>query len=582
MRIILLMSVDEASELLSAFPRIAERMGALREVGTVMRGVDVAEFGFRPFQQSYVERNDIAVLSGGANYYHDGVYAGELCPQVFPERPYYRVRGVGNVVGAHLWTVIYSWEDARGNVHRSFPSPPLSYAPGAPGEDLRIYFPTLTLTEIDGVQGSRDWTAELYRTEAGGSVFHLVAAGVPILSGSAAAVAEGEVNPVRGLSYFADNLSDPDIASRAVLYTDGNVLGNECPPASRATAIVKDRMFLASAERPNEVWASKPLEPFVAPEFSATQVLDVAEGDGPITAFGVLDDKIVIFKESDIFVIVGDGPNAQGQGTPFSLPQRVSSDVGAVRQSSVANGSFGVVFQSRKGIYRLDRGLQLTYIGFPVADVVGFNAIRSATVLEDDNLVVFSVDTGTAVAWNYLYDRWASWTNHAVQTATLWQNRLTWMTATGRGRRQNVSGYADRDATTDAALFIAMRIVTPWIKLGQVQGFKRLWKAQLLGDHVGTANIRVRVGYDYADAYTDSRTWTDAEVLAVRYHLADASATRFELGVFPTQQKIEAARFEFLAQQSSGSTSAGYRLVNLVLIAGMKGRMMPLPATANK
>ena len=102
-----------------------------------------------------------------------------------------------------------------------------------------------------------------------------------------------------------------------------------------------------------------------------------------------MDEKLVIFKESAIFYLSGDGPNNLGQQDTFIKPELVSSDIGCININSVVLTPDGLMFKSKKGIYLLSRSMQLAYIG---ANVEAFNDLKvsSAIVVPEENQVRFT------------------------------------------------------------------------------------------------------------------------------------------------------------------------------------------------
>ena len=78
-----------------------------------------------------------------------------------------------------------------------------------------------------------------------------------------------------------------------------------------------------------------------------------------------MDGRLVVFKRAVIQAITGAGPNDLGQGA-FNPPQAASTAIGTSIPGSVVAMPDGIMFQSSKGIWLLDRGLGLTYVGAPV------------------------------------------------------------------------------------------------------------------------------------------------------------------------------------------------------------------------
>jgi len=92
-------------------------------------------------------------------------------------------------------------------------------------------------------------------------------------------------------------------------------------------------------------------------EFSDVFVNNIDELGGGVTAIGAMDDKLIFFKANTKFFVYGDGPTPSGANNTFSDADRVTSDGGCVNQRSIVSTPMGLMYQSLKGIYLLDRSM---------------------------------------------------------------------------------------------------------------------------------------------------------------------------------------------------------------------------------
>ena len=226
---------------------------------------------------------------------------------------------------------------------------------------------TLRITDKENV------VINIYRTINNGTVYYQVANINGILN-------DKTVNNIN----FVDALSDEVLIGNQQLYTTGGEVENIAPPAGDVVGTYKNRLLVVPNEDPISFWYSKQVRANTPIEFNDSFVQRVPEKGGPITAFQQMDDKLLIFKQDYIFVMVGDGPSVSGVNNDFTDPQLITADAGCVDKKSVVVLPTGVIYKSQKGFYLLDRALNVKYIG---ADVESFNSysVTSAKMNETEN-----------------------------------------------------------------------------------------------------------------------------------------------------------------------------------------------------
>ena len=154
---------------------------------------------------------------------------------------------------------------------------------------------------------------------------------------------------------ITDTFSDAQILGNAILYTTGGVIEDIAAPASIASALFSNRLFLIDAEDQNLLWFSKQVIQNVPFEMSDLLTLYIAPttgaqgSTGPMTALSAMDDKLIIFKKDAIYYINGSGPDNTGANSTFSDPVFITATVGCSNPNSIVLLPHGIMFQSDKG-----------------------------------------------------------------------------------------------------------------------------------------------------------------------------------------------------------------------------------------
>ena len=292
--------------------------------------------------------------------------------------------GVG--AGTYSYVAVFEWVDQYGQRHRSKPSEPVSVTI-ASAKIVTVTVSTSDLTQRLSNLFTASVVVQLYRSLNGGVEHH-------------ATVSEGLGQSVGSVASLDDDLPDADIDENEILYTDGGVLGNDLAPVGTFIAKTEDRVWIGGGWDRRIIECSKLLVPSEPVQFTGDPSHQVMLLD-ECTGLAFMDGQLVAFTENAIFVISGDGPNDQGQGS-FAAPRVVSSGIGCSNYRSIVETAIGIFFQSTGGIYLLPRGFgQPIYIGDKVKDL--FRAqpfVLSAAYRNDTNFhlvrfLIASTETGT-------------------------------------------------------------------------------------------------------------------------------------------------------------------------------------------
>lgn len=494
--------------------------------------------------------------------------------------------GGGITPGNRQYVTTYEWVSAKGELSSSRPSDPFTAQtlttslatantgstvqnPQTQGSSETLTCPTYRLT------GRTNCQIGLFRTiaeEAGGAeVFYRVAT-----------LAN---NSETDFTTYQDSTSDTDLLLGAPLYTSSGEVANIAPPPAQAVVQHLNRIFLAALDDENTIWYSKPWSLGYAVGFSPDFTIALDQAGGPVTALGSQDSYLVIFKQSRILVIEGNGPDVTGANGSFSPPTIVNSDVGAINQDSVVFTPSGTLFQSLKGIYLLDRSLNVTYVGAPVE---GFNdlTITSAVLMPTVSQVRFGTDEGTTLMYDYIQGQWSSFT-YGSGHATDWNSTYVRVADSGAVYKEQPGTY------TDAGTPIAIKVVTAWYKPGNaLQGFARVWRVLLLGKYLSGHNVQVGIAINYdptivqyatfdAMAVLGSNTYGTSNPYGVGSPYGDTSGTpveQFRIHLGHLAQKAQSYQFT-ITELPSGAPGAGLVLQGIGIEAGVKGTTMRLPST---
>lgn len=506
----------------------------------------------------YIAKNsgNLAVLNGANLQMYDGAACVELGFHLFPEVTNVTTSGAGNVAsGTYNYIAIYQWVDNQGNLHQSEPSLPKTYVNvGSNALEIRVTTTFLSAKLI---------SVALFRTTGAGgttgSTYYLVnSIGVGLPGGL----------PLAGVIAVADNLADASITSRNQPYTypASSVLDNTAPAPSMIMIPHNNRLWFVDSENPNTIWYTKSAENQVGISPSAFLTQEIDPKFGPITGLAEMDEKLIIGKKTGFFVQSGDGANDVGSGSTLSFPQTIPSDVGISQAKGTITLPNGVMFKSDNGIYLLTRNLQVGYIG---ADVESYNSqtVTGATLVPGKSQVRFLCSSGYTLVYDYIFNKWATFTNYTGTSSTAWNGLYVYATTSGSIFKESSSSYLDN------ATAYSLLIQTSWLSFASIQGFQRIKRLIMLGDFTNgnsaSHNLSVQAAYDFSTTFQS----------AITYAFGAASAS----GVFQYRERLPQQKCDSLSlliQETTTGSSAEYvDLTNISFEAGVKRGVNKLGGT---
>lgn len=426
-------------------------------------------------------------LTGGFLWAYDGYSLVEDGFQVWPDNVEVTTTtpGGGLTNQQYFYQVIYEWTDNQGMIHRSAPSVPVGQVTAGSGNSSTntIHIPTLRLT----YKISNPVKIVVYRwSTAQQNYYQVTSVSTPTLN-----------DPTVDSIDFVDALSDSAILGNSLIYTTGGVIENIAAPAFNSITLFDDRLWGIDGEDTNLLWYSKQVIEATPMETSDLFTVYVAPSTssqgstGPTRCIAPLDDKLIIFKDSAMYYINGSGPDNTGSNSQYSQPTFITSTVGCRNQQSIVFMQDGLMFQSEKGIWLLNRSLGTQYIGAPVEQFTNVGLVQSAVNIPDTTQVRFTLDTGVTLMYDYFYQQWGTFVGVAAISSTLYQGLHTFLNKDGLIFQETPGVYLD------GSVPVLQAFSTGWIAAAGLQGFQRIYFMYLLGTYLSPHKLSIQIAYDY-------------------------------------------------------------------------------------
>lgn len=498
---------------------------------------------------------------GGILRAYDGTRPVEHGFNLFPEGVSLSTSAAGSTY-TYSYVVVYEWTDGQGGVHRSAESIPATITSANPigsgggTSTTTVTVPYLALTE------KSDIICSVYRTVNNGTTYYRVTDQDDVVN-----------NPSSISTTHNDSITDAALVGRPLLYTTGGVLENIAAPPTHAMTVHRNRLWLVDSGDPLTLWYSKIVKAGAPVEFTDSFTLRIDGRGGDVTALGSLDDKLIIFKSSSIYAVTGQGPDDLGQQNDFSDASRIASDVGCANPKSLVLTPDGLMFVSTKGIYLLDRGLNVTYIGAPV-EQWNSETITSVVVMPDTNTVRFTLDgTRRVLVYDYLMRQWGTFTNVNAVDSAIWNGAHVYIMGSGTVRTETPGQF------TDDGSYIPMKVKTSHLQFAGLQGFQRVRRVLIIGEKVGAHRLRVSIANNFSPSPSQVEM---VEVSSPSVYGGDASwgsgtvyggeSGLHQYRIFPTRQKTQAMQLtiEDVGPTGDADIGEGMSLSGITFEVGVK------------
>jgi len=399
-------------------------------------------------------------------------------------------------VGPYLYAFVYRWVDATNQVHESAPSPVVNVSIGAQQiasnsiacGSATFAIPCCRATDKLGV------TIEVYRSTAGGTTLYRVTnSSTPIMNSLTADTVT-----------FHDTVSDDALIGSDLLYTLG-ALPNFSPPSASMVVSHQSRLFLAGLDNPNQIFPSQKIQSGQGLKFNPGLTITLDPAGGPIQAIAAMDDKVIAFKRAQIWAFNGDGPDPLGGSQQFSAPQLVTSETGCQGAAQVVAMPLGLMYASAKGIYLLNRNLQVSYIGAPVEAYAKGVQITAVLSVERYNQVRFYTAAGYTLVYDYYAGQWTVFTTQNGNAATNWLGVAVFSDSVAGQLLIETPGIY-----TDNGVPFGYQFETAWLDGGLRQSIQRVHKMLALLQAAAGVQLTFSISYDYDTNYADLVQWTAA------------------------------------------------------------------------
>lgn len=394
---------------------------------------------------------------------------------------------------AYYYQVTYEWTDNQGNAFRSAPSIPLAVTTSNDTDhtgSVTLSIPTLRLT----MKTANPVKIVVYRwSVAQQNYYQTTSITSPILN-----------DPTVDSVTFVDVNADATILGNNLIYTTGGVVENVNSPASNLLTLFDSRLWLVDAEDPNLVWFSKQVIEATPVEMSDLLTIYVPPNTGtnistgPVTALSTMDDKVILFKKNAILYINGTGPDNTGSNSQYSPAIFITSTVGCANQYSVVLTPNGLMFQSDKGIWLLGRDLSTDYIGAPVESFTTGATVNSAVLVPETNQVRFTMSSGITLMYDYFYGQWGAFIGVPAVSSCIFNDLHTFINSSGAAYQESSGTYLDGSNP------VQMMFQTGPIRLGDLQGYQRVYFFYLLGQYFSPHKLQVSFYRDYATSPSQS------------------------------------------------------------------------------
>lgn len=498
------------------------------------------------FTATYIGTNKINITNVSAGAVTDAdVSHYSLAPSI----------GTGLDAGTYQYCAIWNYFDVNGQSIKSAPSIPVSVTVTANQTvSLTLWCPLLTNRNVQSIR------IEWYRTKANLTTFYKITG---LSEDRLWALGTSSVG-------YYDSKKDSNItASPELLYTNGGILDNYQIPTVKHVSVFKNRIIASGVDDPTAFYYSKTAISGAPVEFAAEMFIQVDIDSDSITGHSQLDDKLIIFKKTKIYYLAGDGANDLGQGSSFSLPTLVATDVGCTSHNSIVKTPLGLMFKSQKGIYLLDRALQLSYIGKEVEDY-NSTQVMGAKLLAEDNQVRFTLKTGFTLVYDYLFNRWTSFSQYGGDGATIWKDKFARVDNSGRIYVEDKSIWIDNGSTVTS---YSPTIMTKWLQVKDLQNYSRIYRLAILGDLKSAHILNYKLYYDYDVTNYDEYNFDSTIISGTGY-----DDTVYQPIIHLKRQKCDAMMVVITVIPGTG-TQECLELVDMSFTVGLKEGLQKVKAS---
>ncbi len=516
-------------------------------------------------------------LSGSAVRNYDGVELGDAGFQDYPVISSAVVgTSDGYMIDGNYYFRVYPVRyNRRGE---RFQGAAVTYGPveidtsGGVLNKITLTIATLPDTNHDDVQ------FEVYRTESGGTTFYLDGVVANDLTTATVEYTTTRIDtstpPVDTdlIRQRADSHA-PGLGAQAELEEWG-------PLGCSMLAVSGDRLWGAGGQVPaGVVQYSKLHEDGEGAGFDDLAGFQTVDTEGnAVTSVARMNDFTVVFEADQLFVITGAGPDNYGRG---QFGQIITLADGATTHAGTVLTPAGLVFWGAKGPRLLGTGLEgVRDISIPVhALTEGMDPTGVRLDVTRHEVIWYTAD-GDALLWNYLADsRWARW--NGLHVAGCSDAALV-----------TTDGFLlieDPDEYTDNGAAITFKWRTGNLRAEQIlQGSTLLRAVGVVGEFVGSHELRVRIYFNGSPLWTDEWTWEPDNLTWLDTVTANGSLTPAEVdalgatdhsGAYRTHKRVSRHECSYFQVEVSNieATGPSYIPTELSVELGSRGGLSRVP-----
>ncbi len=499
-------------------------------------------------------------MTGAPTSYYDGTRIQEIG---FAQRPKILTNTCGTPSGAGLdgaykYIAIYEQVDARGQWHPSNVSDAYLANPApAGGQSVIVHVRPLRLSnrmDLSTVPATQPNQVRvvLYRTTVGGTVYYRVPNSELINDPGVDTMTMG-ADETLDVDLGAALYTQPEVPNTAQVKQDPPAFTCMIPHANRLVGVIGKSVWYSGTDTFGEGY-------WFTSEFQFQ-----VETPSDLTGAASLDGALVLFTRDRVAFVDGSGPPDNGAGGGFSDPSFIAAEVGCINYRSIVVTPAGVVFQSLRGLELLTRGRSLAaYFGSAVEDTLRANPVITSAVLDEyQSTVTFTCQpteispTGVRIIWDFLHTTWQTSlignTTFNVRSATMVGQQAGTVPVRYELRHNGVTPtitQASSSTYLDVGNYVNGKLTTPWVKMAGLQGYGRTTGVSLLMANASAHDLEVKVRLDYRSGVEQTRTFTAAEIAALR----DPK----QLWMYFITQKCEAFQLEITdLTPSSGAIGTG-------------------------
>lgn len=499
---------------------------------------------------AYTTHGRVTYFSGSCPSYYDGIQVAEQGFHVPATVTAVGTTGVGTVpVGSYTFQSVYRWVNSAGEIERSQPSIPRTYA-AAGATNVVVTVKNLEVTQKSGV------SIEIYRTTVNPS------ADAPLYL-------EGTVvnDPQVQTQTYTVSLTDATLVTREILYTVGGVLEAEPVTANGGVVSQAGRLWFLDDEK---IWASSQNSFPGAPAFSSFSAIQCSTALGYAASLSAASDRIIAFFANGAVATGGPGFDQLGHGPGYYSPTTFFHGDGPTSpQGSKQVSGIGVVFETSGKIYSTDGGTTVE-IGQGIRhDLIPGNEYTIGVLQDSDELIVCGPEDDTVCyVMSHRFGEWSRWglgdIDQNSHIGAIRCGEFTYILTANTGTDnlwQETTGATDLSSTS-VSLPFTQQLNTSWVRPdGSGTGWNRARALTVVGEKPSPAGNDV--GVDIL-AFYDDNDETASAAQSVEISGAGAPVTWPSRAFRPefrlSRQKCNAVRFVINIQPTAGNEIANFPL----------------------